>query len=380
MAWTRRKALLAGAATAGASALGWRARTSCPVPERSPLSRPPGPVQPPTAAPVAGRAPYAGMHLAHIHDAGRRSRAAPCRRPHEARAKHGVQHVVLTPFAYLPAVDSVRLRWGELDRTLTIEGLLTCAADIRALGMRPVLKPHIWCSAFWSGGASRQDILPDPAAGGWEAWFEQYTAFIVDQARLARQMDAALLVVGLEYLQATLDAPGAWADVARACRTEFAGPLTYAANWWKEVEQFSDWSAFDVVGVNAYFPLDVPPDADAPTIARAWAPHLGALSAIAETTGKSVVFTEAGVPAILGAAREPWNAGFSGTPDPTLPERYVEGLLRAAAPQPWFRGVFWWKWFTDVSTRGPWPESDPYDLSGTTAPARLRAWWHPPSP
>lgn len=287
----------------------------------------------------------------------------------------GVTHVVVTPFAFQRALDDVDVQWRDLDRTLTDADLLQCAADASSLGMAVVLKPHIWCSAFGRSGASRQDILPDPARGGWAAWLDSYTAFLVAQARLAAQMDATMLVVGLEYLQATTQVPGAWAAVAQACRAEFGGALTYAANWWQEVDAFADWQAFDVIGVNAYYPLTVAGTPTAASVAQAWAPHLTSLGALAAREDRKIVFLEAGLPAVSGALTEPWNSGLTGAEDLELQSIYVDGLMRAALPQPWFSGVCWWKWHTDAprSSRHHGPE--PYRLADRPAADRIKAWW-----
>jgi len=137
---------------------------------------------------------------------------------------------------------------------------------------------------------------------------------------------------------------------------------------------FADWSAFDVVGVNAYFPLEAGDSADAGALARAWRPHLSTLGAIAEKMQKKVVFTEAGVAPVAGAHRTPWDGGVDGEADPERPAVYIDALLRAALPQPWFRGVCWWKWFTDDPTRGPGGERDAFRLAGTSGERMLRQW------
>jgi hypothetical protein len=84
-----------------------------------------------------------------------------------------------------------------------------------------------------------------------------------------------------------------------------------------------------------------------------------------------VLFTEAGLPAVQGAAARPWDAGLSGQADPALQARAYTALLAAAGPQPWFRGVYWWKWFTDDAG----PERDAYCPMGQPAEDVLRRWW-----
>jgi hypothetical protein len=376
-----RRALLTGTAATGAIGLAgaawWVPRVrSAPLPPiPAPPRRAPGAVAPAAAAPAPlGPGRHAGVNLAHLHRRGRGYGSEASRAQLRTLRDLGVTHVALTPFGYVGAVDDVKIRWGgELDRTLRDEDLLAEARAARELGLSVTLKPHIWSPAFWSSGKSRQDMRPRASDGGWAAWFEAYTAFAVHHARLARQMDAALFVVGLEYLRATVECPGAWARVAEACRAEYAGALTYAANWWREAELFADWGAFDLVGVNAYDPLSEARGPDAAALRRGWRAPLGRYAALARDTGKPVLFTEVGMPAVAGAAARPWDAGVEGAADPALQAAAYEALLATATPQPWVQGLYWWKWFTDEGGE----RGDPYPPLG---PARevLRRWWAPP--
>lgn len=329
------------------------------------------PVVPPLLEPAAwapGR--HRGMNLAHIHKSGHGYGSEACRARLRGLAEHGVTHVAFTPFAYQESLTGSRIHFGDFDPTLTAAHLQAAATHCHELGLKVVLKPHIWCRGF-SRGKSRQDIAPTDGP----AWVAAYTRFARAQAKLAQQVDAELFVVGLEYLQITLEQRGAWAQVAAACREEFSGALTYAANWWKEVDHFADWSAFDHIGVQAYFPLEISGAPTADALAVAWAPHLAALATIAQNTGRSVIFTEAGVPAIQGAWATPWDGQTKGSPAPELPPRYVDALLRAAAAQPWFQGVYWWKWFSDDPSPHPHDRRDPFALSGTAAAQEIRRHW-----
>jgi len=378
---TSRRALLSGAAASlGLGAVGaaawWVPRSESadgpPVPR--PPARPGISLAPPAAGPVAmPTGSHRGVNLAHLHRSDRGYGSAASARQLARLAALGVTHVALTPFGYLGALDDVNLRWGsDLDRTLSDEALLAEARAARALGLRVTLKPHIWSRAFYTRGQSRQDIRPRDRDGGWPAWFDQYTAFARHYAALAARMDASLYVVGLEYLRATAENPGAWAEVAAACRSVYAGPLTYAANWWREAELFADWSAFDLIGVNAYPPLSDAADPDRAALVAGWQPFLRSMGALAREFDKPVVFCEAGLAALQGAAAEPWSNAQGGAPDPALQARAYDALLAAAVPQPWFRGVYWWKWFTDEAG-----EDDPYSPMGQPAEAVVRAWWAP---
>jgi hypothetical protein len=77
------------------------------------------------------------------------------------------------------------------------------------------------------------------------------------------------------------------AELVTVARREFAGPVTYAAAFWEEV----DWSAFEVVGVNLYRLGDDP------------AGYEQRLRARAAEAGKPMIVTEFGCGAHVGAAR-----------------------------------------------------------------------------
>ncbi len=77
------------------------------------------------------------------------------------------------------------------------------------------------------------------------------------------------------------------ADLLAVARREFAGPVTYAAAFWEQV----DWSAFDVAGVNLYRLGDDP------------AGYERRLRALVAEAGKPVVVTEFGCGAHVGADR-----------------------------------------------------------------------------
>lgn len=313
---------------------------------------------------------HAGVNLAHLHRGGLGYGSDACREQLRRLVDLGLTHVALTPFAYTEGVDGSSFTFGSnLDRSLTDDLLIQAAADARALGLAVTLKPHVWSRAFWTGGKSRQDMAP--ADGDWQRWFDAYTAFAVHYAAVAARMQADLYVVGLEYLQATLTGPGGWAGVARACRQHFDGPLSYAANWYQEVQAFADWAAFDFIGVNAYYPLSKRPRPDVADLVAGWQPHLDALQTLSEQHARPVLFLEAGLQAVKGAAAHPWDHSADGDSDEPLQARAYEALLHAAADRPWLRGVYWWKWFTAAQGE----HRDRYAPTGRLAEQVLRAWW-----
>ncbi|MFT5681992.1 MAG: hypothetical protein ACI8RZ_002910 [Myxococcota bacterium] len=323
------------------------------------------PIQPPPGF-------HAGFNHAHLHrgDIGYGSEASRVQL-RRLRAL-GVTHVALTPFGYTGDLEGVDIRFGsDLDRTLTDDAIRREAANARAEGLAVCMKPHIWSRSFWTSGKSRQDINPRKSDGGWAAWFEQYAAFAEHYARLSEEIGAELMVVGLEYLQATQQHPEGWAMVAERCRAVFGGKLSYAANWWKEVEAMPDWRIFDFIGVNAYYPLSEVEDPSTTELVAGWAEPLGVLEALSVKHDRPVLFLEAGYRAVRGAAAKPWEQSGGGGSDPMLQARAYEALLAATSGKRWIEGVYWWKSFSDDSGR----ERDDYYPLGMPAEGVISRWW-----
>ncbi len=303
---------------------------------------------------------HRGMNLAHLHRDGFGYGSARSAAQVARLRGLGVTHLALNPFAYAPSLSSPDIRWGG-DATLTDEGLAAQIAQAHAAGMATMMKPHLWSTAFLFGSGNG-DIELD--AAGWRAWFEGYTAYVVHYAEMAERCGCAALCVGLEYTSASRHNPGAWAEVARACRAVFRGPLVYAANWYEEWEQFSDWSAFDFIGIDAYFPLA---GRSLPELTDTWRGHFDAIEKVAR--GRPVIFPEAGYRAVQGGTDKPW-APDSDDPDADLQARAYEALLLAGSERAWFKGVYWWKWFTDLPGEG-----DPFVPADLPAEAVLKGWY-----
>lgn len=365
-----RRGLLVGALGVGGLTWSGRLLWSRPAPVAPTAPLPPLPPSPVAAALTAPLSPRPGFHrgmcLAHLHRGGLGYGSAAERVQLQRLVELGVSHVSLTPFAYTRSLDSTELAFGG-DRSLTDDHLRASARQARALGLQVCLKPHLWSNSFWGGGKGNGDLNP----ADWGAWFQSYRRFATHYAKLAEEVGAALYVVGLEYLSATEANPGAWADIAQACRAVYSGQLSYAANWWREAEAFSDWAAFDAVGVNAWHPISAAADPSEAELVAGWEEVMGGLAAIAARAGKPLLLTEVGLRAVQGAAARPWDQGVDGAADAALQARAYRAILRVAEAQPTVQGLYFWKWFTSDQGR----ERDPYAPMGLAAEDVLRVWW-----
>jgi hypothetical protein len=251
----------------------------------------------------------------------------------------------------------------------TIAGLPALVARAHESGLRVMYKPHLEMAhrrlsederaalRAPDGPARRQAIArleAERAARGWHgaiemrdeaawrAWFANYEGYLLDHARRAQEAGADVFCVGREIDRTVLRREADWRRLIARVRSVYRGPLVYSAHH----DSFGDlgfWDALDFVGVAAYFPLSSSRDPDLAALEAGWAAVLPRLEAVARRTGRPVLLTEVGYPAVPGAAREPWREE-GGPADPRLQARCYEAALRAAAGRPWLQGTFFWLW------------------------------------
>lgn len=302
-----------------------------------------------TAAAVALAAPAAGpahaargarMHGVCWEGAGRVERAHL-----EPLRDLGVDWISQTPFGWSRSVSSPEIRiattrvlWGETD-----EGLAETARHARALGIRTLLKPHLWVRGAWVGD------LKMTGEAEWKAWFRSYEAFILHYAELARRERFAALAVGTELRHAARREAD-WRRLIRSVRAVYPGKLTYCANWGEE-EDVAFWDALDFVGVQAYYPLTDAPRPALAEIRSGWSPVTARLAALARRTGKPIVFTEVGYKSVSGSVAAPWKWELDGDVDLALQRDAYRAMFESVWGQPWFGGAFLWKWHPDPAAR-----------------------------
>jgi len=252
----------------------------------------------------------------------------------------GVGWISQTPFGWAPSATGTEIRfssdhglWGETD-----DGLAKTAAAARALGIKTLLKPHVWVRH----GAWQGDIAMATDAD-WAKWFASYEAFILHYAKLAESNGFEALAVGTE-LGKTTGRTADWKRLIARVRAVFHGKLTYCANWNGEPERVGFWDDLDFIGVQAYYPLSTVDDPSKAQIEAAWAPIAATLDALAKRTGKPIVFTEVGWKSHAGSLKQPWVWDTEGAVDFDLQRDAFAAMFETFWSRPWFGGTFVWKW------------------------------------
>jgi Anti-sigma-28 factor, FlgM len=211
--------------------------------------------------------------------------------------------------------------------TPSSEALAAAVDQLHSRGLKVMLKPHVDAlNHAWRGTFHPRDTT---------IWFESYSNFLLDHARLAEELHVEMLCIGTELIQ--LSRKPHWPALIEKVRAAFSGLLTYAANATHKRDEFlqvSFWHLLDFIGLDAYFP-----------VTHGWQTHIPLIQALSQRVSKPVIFTEIGYRSVAGAAAEPWNWNSSGVPDQLHQADCYRSFFEAWSPHSsWMQGAFWWNW------------------------------------
>jgi hypothetical protein len=246
----------------------------------------------------------------------------------------GVTWISITPFGFQRAPDDTSIR---LARTDALDRLVAVTRQAHALGIRVMLKPHLWLRPpSWVGQIEHR------TEDGWARWFAAYRDFIVQQAETGRRAGVDAFSIGNE-LQRTTSRQRDWRAIIDAVRAAYPGPVTYGANG-PEVFDVRFWDALDFIGLSAYFPLVDRPSPTTGELVAAWRPIVDRLAALSARWRRPIVFTELGYRSVDGAAGPQWDLDDDEPINLTVQAVAYRAFFEAVWSQPWFGGVYWWKW------------------------------------
>src|SRR5258706_1062552 len=245
----------------------------------------------------------------------------------------GVDWISITPFGFLSRPTDTYITWKGKGIVETDESLKQAADDAHALGMRVMMKPHIWVAPpAWPGSVGQS------TAEDWRLWFDSYSRFILHYAGLARSIGVDALCVGTE-LEKTTTHTAEWAKMIASIRAVFRGPLTYASNP-QEVHAVGFWERLDFIGVNGYYPLAPSRTPTVDELVAAWSIESKRLAALSQRFGKPVVFTELGYRSADFAAWKHWEIPDDAPVNLQAQANAYEAFYRAIWPEPWCGGVY----------------------------------------
>lgn len=257
------------------------------------------------------------------------------------RAAH-TQWVAIVAAGYLPSTTATTITWTNWSRRNYAEGIRT----VKQRGLRVLFKPYLWSHEFWTK-KMWTGVIVQPDSTQRRQWFASYTTWMLDNARYAQQGKADMLCIGLE-LPGMCMYEREWRALIDTVRTVYSGALVYAAHGMQEAKQMRFWDALDCVGVNIYPTLSASPHPTDDELRNGWQSYQKECAALFTALGKPIIFTEAGFRSVVGAAYKPWEwPEHAARPaNDKQQEQAYKILAEQCYHQPWFGGIFWWKFFT----------------------------------
>jgi hypothetical protein len=275
-------------------------------------------------------------------------------------ASLSINAVSIMPFAFASDVAAPEISFVHRDpQGETDEGTLHAVADARLSGISAMVKPQLW-----AGGGGFVGRIAMKSEEDWRRWFDDYRRFVVHHAVVAEAAGAALFCLGTE-LSATEGREKEWRRTIAAVRLATGAPLTYAANWAANAPKVPFWDALDVVGVDFYDSLGKDAKLSDKALEAGVKAAVKPLAALAASSKKPVIFTEAGYPPVKSAWIAPHDEDSGRPAGPEDAARSVAAVFRALEKEPWWKGVYWWKAFSDG--RAARPGEKGFNVMGTPA-------------
>lgn len=258
-------------------------------------------------------------------------------------------YVALMPYSFIRNIEIPKIEFNNNREWFgeTENGLLQYAKEFKKVGVKIMVKPHLWLRR---GGFTGN--LKPTSEKSWKILEDSYKVYILTYAKAAQELNADLLCIGTELEQFVMNRPTFWQQLIKEIRAVYKGKLTYAANW-DEYKRVSFWGDLDFIGIDAYFPLS---DKKSPTIAEyelGWKPHKEEILRIQKKFNKPVMFTEFGYRSVDFNGKEPWDSNrIEGAVNLEAQANALQAIHNQFWKEDWFAGGFIWKWFHRHNTVG----------------------------
>lgn len=202
-----------------------------------------------------------------------------------------------------------------------------------------------------------------------EVWWDSYFRMIHYYLDVAREQNVEMFSIGSELCSMEDDYEH-WSRIIRSCRKDYAGLLTYSANW-DHYHNITFMKDLDYMGMNAYFGLTKTKEPKLEELLKAWEPAKKRIEEAYQEYETPMIFTEIGYPSVDGANKDPWNY-FATTPlDLDEQTLCYQAFVQTWDPPPsYLHGVYIYNWW------GPGgPEDRDYTPRGKPAEQILRRWY-----
>lgn len=295
----------------------------------------------------------------------------------------GVPWVCLISTVMQEAYYSTRM-FRDFYMTPGDDELETIIGYLHSKGIKVMLRPMIEC---WDGTqrchlhAPEGQIFPDRPFHYRTDWFRNYTELTKHYLRIAR--DTGCEAYGLDSeLNPLVDCSENWLEVIDCARKLYSGHLTSSLidvpQYLNRLENKNFWFyALDSLGSSMYAPASKDGGGSIEEMAAYLRGAVERNRAFAQAYDKEFYFGECGCCATEKAAKLPyfWKNGKRYDGDEQA--KYMEAVIRAFSAEPWWGGMFWWKW-DENNFRAEFVE-DPagdkgFTIDGKPAAAVMKRW------
>jgi hypothetical protein len=238
-------------------------------------------------------------------------------------------------------------------------------------GLKVMLKPQInllYDDAHWHGQIG-QNFTNEAQ---WQAWFQSYTAVINHYAEVAATNGVEQYSVGTE-LTATAHRASNWRALITSVRNRYTGKILYTSNHSGEETSITWWDAVDLIGLAAYYEVGRYTGSSVAQLKAGWAPVVQTLNTLAARHNKPIIFVEVGYRSVTGATQFPWCYLCTGAVNLQEQANGYQALYESVWNQPWFGGLYWWRWDIDATRSGPCDNGySPYNKPAENV---MRSWY-----
>ncbi|MFE4668415.1 hypothetical protein ACFRI7_04500 [Streptomyces sp. NPDC056716] len=210
-------------------------------------------------------------------------------------------------------------------------------------GFRTTLRPIMDEAALDPPDGWRGNIEPASRS----AWFSSYGKLLDPYLKAAEQAKADTFVIGTELNSMEGD-PG-WEPLVTEAEQTFSGEVAYDANWDNYVSGRINMPVSSL-GVDAYFPVEVPDTASVGQLVEGWNEWLDK-----KATGElpNITIAEAGIGAMDGAYHAPGDFYTKRALNPEVQATWYTAVCQVVQERR-MKGVYWWSiWFDDDPNTPP---------------------------
>ena len=280
-------------------------------------------------------------------------------------ASLGIEWICLVVIVRQDTFASTR-QYRDFHQTPADDELREIIDYIHGKGLKVQLRPMLECR----DGTQRihirfpdeEEIIPGRRIDHWTRWFDSMVERTLHYASLAQRSGCAAYGLDSE-LDFTTGQQEHWLRTVAAARSVYRGHLTTGhtnrVNFLAELRERPDhwFRQLDSLGSSFYAPLADGPGATPEQMRDRIQTQVHYYREVAALLGKPFYFAEAGCCSTAGAAAKPHGWDNPGGYDGDEQARYLDVVLSAFWDEPWWMGLYWWKW--EEQHDRPWLRDDP---------------------